>query len=362
MIELIRYVLALIVADTHLWPIGFGWAGWQAVFAFYALSGYLMTRVLHQRYGFGPVGTASFLANRVLRLWPAYLVVVAGTALALHFLPLQNFFFSLTEPHTLLERTTAITILGQVGFDFPYLIPLSRLAPTSWSLSIEIFCYCLLAFYFAKTPVRLLALAALGVVGIALSTGYCWLVPSPYYGPYCFQNRYGVLQAGFIPFAAGGLAYLCRPQLRCWLAAYWKWLVASLLAAEAVVAADLFASVTIGPFLGCVGMVAALSFHGAERRPSRAVDFVGRASYHLFIAHVSIGAILVVGLAVPANSFFAFALTTVLALALSGLLVPLEWRLNRMRDRISGWGRRPAPATVATASVAAAAAPPGQSN
>src|SRR5690348_586439 len=116
MIELIRYVLALIVADTHLWPIGFGWAGWQAVFAFYALSGYLMTRVLHQRYGFGPVGTASFLANRVLRLWPAYLVVVAGTALALHFLPLQNFFFSLTEPHTLLERTTAITILGQVGF------------------------------------------------------------------------------------------------------------------------------------------------------------------------------------------------------------------------------------------------------
>jgi peptidoglycan/LPS O-acetylase OafA/YrhL len=363
-IELIRYALALTVADAHLWPIGFSGASWQAVFAFYALSGYLITRVLHQRYGFAPAGTAAFLVNRVMRLWPAYLVVVAGTALALHFLPLQNFFFSLTAPHTLLEKITLVTILGQVGFDFLYLIPLSRLAATSWSLSIEIFCYCLLGLYFAKTPARLLALAALGLVGISLSTGYCWLIPSPYYGPYCFQNRYGVLQAGFIPFAAGGLVYFYRPQLRRWLAAYWKWLAAALLAAEAIVAASLFASATIGPYLGVVGMVAVLAWHGAERRPSRAVDFIGRASYHLFIAHMSIAAILVVGLAVPANTFTAFALTTILALALSGVLVPLEWRLNRMRGRISGWGRQRAPATVATApvAVAAAAAPPGQSN
>jgi peptidoglycan/LPS O-acetylase OafA/YrhL len=68
MLEIIRYTLALIVAGTHLWPIGLTWTGWQAVFAFYALSGYLMTRVLHERYGFTPHGTVAFMVNRVLRL------------------------------------------------------------------------------------------------------------------------------------------------------------------------------------------------------------------------------------------------------------------------------------------------------
>src|SRR5690348_14078540 len=121
MIEIVRYLLALVVAETHLWPIGITWTGWQAVFGFYALSGYLMTRVLHERYGFSPSGTAAFLVNRVLRLWPAYLVVVFGTAAALHFLPLQNFFFSFKLPHGLWETLTTLTILGQVGFDFPYL-------------------------------------------------------------------------------------------------------------------------------------------------------------------------------------------------------------------------------------------------
>jgi hypothetical protein len=45
MIEVSRYILALIVALTHLQPLGMGRPGSIAVFAFYTLSGYLMTRV-----------------------------------------------------------------------------------------------------------------------------------------------------------------------------------------------------------------------------------------------------------------------------------------------------------------------------
>src|SRR5262249_15880828 len=111
MIELIRYALATIVAETHLGPPGIVWSGWQAVFAFYTLSGYLMARVLNERYGFSPRGTAAFLLNRVLRLWPAYLLVVAATLLAACFYPLNTFFFSLTVPHSLLEKVTTLTVL-----------------------------------------------------------------------------------------------------------------------------------------------------------------------------------------------------------------------------------------------------------
>jgi len=324
----------------------------------YTLSGYLMTRVLHERYGFTPSGTAAFLINRVLRLWPAYLVVIAGTWLTLHFLPLDQFFFSLTAPHALLERVTAFTILGQVAFDFKYLIPLSRLSPTSWSLSIELCCYCLLAFYFAKTRARLFALAGLGIAGLALSTGYCWAMPSPYYGPYCFQNRYGVVQAGFIPFAAGGLTYLYRPGLRRFVLSYWKWGIAAVLAAEALVIANVFASVTLGPFLGVIAMTAILAWSGGDRRPSAAIDFIGRASYHLFIAHMSIAAILVLGFALVPNRFPVFALSVAIALALSGVLVPLEWRLDRVRRRISG-GAAPSGPLAAAPGTSLATRPQG---
>ncbi len=257
------------------------------MFAFYALSGYLMTRILHERYGFTPRGITAFLINRVLRLWPAYLVVIAGTALALRFLPLQNFFFSLVPPRSLLGQVTNLTILGQVGFDFTYLIPLPRLAPTSWSLSIELFCYCLLGFYFGKTPRRLIALAAVGAAGTLLSSGHCWLDPSPYYGTYCFQNRYGVLQAGFIPFATGGLVYF-YDAVRCCgacLPMFGPGWLPGLSAPNCSSVINEFASVTRGPFLGVVAMSAILVARPPVSRPSPLVDFIGRASYHLFIAH-----------------------------------------------------------------------------
>jgi peptidoglycan/LPS O-acetylase OafA/YrhL len=335
MIEIIRYLLALIVAETHLWPIGIVWSGWQAVFAFYTLSGYLMTRVLHERYGFTFRGRTGFLINRVLRLWPAYLVVIGATGLALRFYPLDQFFFSFTPPHSWFDAVTNLTILGQVGFDFKFVLPQARWAATAWSLSIELCSYCLLAFYFARTPRRLVGFAVLGLIGISLSTGYCIAEPSPYYGPYCSQNRYGVIQAGFIPFALGGLVYFFRPGMKRFLTSFWPWFVIGLVAAEVAVASNMFVSVTLGPFLGAMMMLALLVWHGAGARPSSLTDFIGRASYHLFIAHMSIAAVLVVAFKQPVNSFRVFVVSVTLALILSGALVPLEWRLNRLRNLIA---------------------------
>jgi peptidoglycan/LPS O-acetylase OafA/YrhL len=86
-IEVSRYVLALIAVEVHLWPLGASWTGHVAVFAFYTLSGYLMTKVLNESYGFSTWGTVTFLINRVLRLWPAYFAILGLTLTALLFLP-----------------------------------------------------------------------------------------------------------------------------------------------------------------------------------------------------------------------------------------------------------------------------------
>ena len=117
MIEISRYVLAAIVVETHVWPLGAAWAGQISVFAFYTLSGYLMTRILNERYGFTPYGTAAFAINRVLRLWPAYIVVVALVLVALQICPLAHFFFLIRTPTSLADIVTNVTVLGQVTFE-----------------------------------------------------------------------------------------------------------------------------------------------------------------------------------------------------------------------------------------------------
>src|SRR5260370_567007 len=145
MIEISRYMLAAVVVQTHLWPQWADGTGQIAVFAFYTLSGYLMTRILHERYGFTVKGMVAFVLNRVLPLWPAYPAIMALALCARRFLPLQNFFFLIRTPANAADVIPNATIIGQVSFDFVQWLSLAKPLVTSWSLSIELCCYLLLA-------------------------------------------------------------------------------------------------------------------------------------------------------------------------------------------------------------------------
>ena len=74
-----RYVLSLLVMVGHLAPLWSSWCGYYAVFAFYLLSGFLMTKVLRRRYGGSSAGVVRFLANRALRIHPPYWAVLGLT-------------------------------------------------------------------------------------------------------------------------------------------------------------------------------------------------------------------------------------------------------------------------------------------
>src|SRR5690242_16177610 len=63
------------------------WTGVYAVFAFYVLSGYLMTRVLHETYGFTARGVGHFLWNRGLRIYPTYWVAAIVSLLVVWAVP-----------------------------------------------------------------------------------------------------------------------------------------------------------------------------------------------------------------------------------------------------------------------------------
>jgi len=333
MIEATRYALALLVAWTHLWYSPIGWVGWQAVFAFYTLSGYLMTRVLQERYGFSLLGMRAFALNRVLRLYPAYLSVAGVTLLMTFVLPLHNYIPTTRMPRNLLEWITNIIVVGQVGFDFGWGIDHTKLATTSWSLSIELVCYGLLAIYFAESSKRLIALAVLGLILCVASTAYCASTGLNIYGPYCGQNRYGVLQAGFIPFAIGGLVYFHKDTVAAWVRRRVMHLTVAFVLFEVVSYFSEFFRWVFAPFIGSVGIAAFIAV-STIKKDLRA-DFIGRASYHLFIAHMSVVSIIGTAGLTAFNGPIPFVVTIVLCLLLSAALVPMERNIEITRRRIA---------------------------
>ncbi|HET6160017.1 MAG TPA: acyltransferase [Dongiaceae bacterium] len=74
-----RFVLALMVVYQHYIEVRF--AGYLAVFSFYCLSGYLMTRVINEVYADGLSGFGRYLLNRALRIYPCYYAAL-GIAIA----------------------------------------------------------------------------------------------------------------------------------------------------------------------------------------------------------------------------------------------------------------------------------------
>lgn len=335
MIETIRFLLSTIVLEAHIWPIGAPWLAWQSVFAFYTLSGYLMTRVLNERYGFTPSGTLAFVLNRILRLWPAYLVAIAISYLALKFDWTAPTYGLLRIPSTLIEKITNITVLGQVTFDFQFMSRLSVLAPNGWSLSIELFCYLLLALYFARTPARLVWLAGIGAVALSLSTAYCSVTPG-YYGDYCFQNRYGVLQAGFIPFAVGGLVFFYGDRLKPLVESWWWAIAGAVIALIVAIYIVVPLQWTLAPFVGSFAMAAMLIYSFGRDFRNPVTDFFGRASYHLFITHWIIAGILVKTAHMQPGRLRLMFATLAAALLLSCVLVPMEHSIEKLRRRING--------------------------
>jgi peptidoglycan/LPS O-acetylase OafA/YrhL len=90
---------------------------------------------------------------------------------------------------------------------------------------------------------------------------------------------------------------------------------------------------TVAPYLGIGAMFVLLSIW--DGKPGNSMqDFFGRASYHLFIGHMPIAAVLVTDLKLTQESLVVFLSATVISLALSAGLVPIERYINISRQRI----------------------------
>jgi peptidoglycan/LPS O-acetylase OafA/YrhL len=92
---------------------------------------------------------------------------------------------------------------------------------------------------------------------------------------------------------------------------------------------------TLAPFLGSIAIGILITQCLGGQPASQVSAFLGRASYHLFIAHWILAALLVWMLEVPIGSFRLCLPTLVVLLLLSVGLVRLELYIERWRRRIA---------------------------
>jgi peptidoglycan/LPS O-acetylase OafA/YrhL len=317
MLDVYRFFLALAVVQGHLSEFALPWLAWQSVFGFYVLSGFLMTLILNENYGFGPFGFFRFWVNRFLRLLPSYYLILAITLLYIVLgTPLDQLNGALRSPTTAAGWFNNLTIFGLtgiVGTD----AAAARLVPTAWSLSIELVCYFLLAVYFAKSTRRLFALFLFGATVTIIHFVRVCTLPVP--ADFGFQDHYVVWQAGLIPFALGGLTYhyrhIFKPSLLVVTALFALLLLNALLGAVSDFhryVSGLYISMMINAVL-----VPTL-FRGASSAPWQAT--LGRMAYPVFISHWLVGTLVFLAFDVRPMGPAHFLMSVTATLAVSFLL------------------------------------------
>jgi peptidoglycan/LPS O-acetylase OafA/YrhL len=220
----LRFLLALCVVATHS-PgsriLGHELlSGITAVQAFYVISGFLITMVLNERQQYR--NATSFYVSRYLRLWPAYIVVVAATLAILHARQLHE--LALMRPSTIMFiGFSNLSLFFQdwfflLRFDAGYLVPTAHwtadpaphppeflIVPQSWTIGVELTFYLIAPF----TCRSVRGTAALFLFGLA--TRLClgaFVMPGldPWF--------YRFAPAEMMLFASGGLGYFAGRAIR----------------------------------------------------------------------------------------------------------------------------------------------------
>lgn len=200
-----RTALALEVALYHL--AGVPLIGEYAVGSFFVLSGYLMTAIMTQSYGYTLKGRMRFFANRALRLLPGYWFSIAVTLVLIALIGapyMAAYHKGMQVPATL---GSWLQNLSMLFLDIKPPNQMPRLTPPSWALTVEWLYYLLIGLGLARSV--LLSSLWLGL-SVVFNIALFWHDP---YSPLL----YGSLPAGSLGFAAGAWTYHHRDWIARWL-------------------------------------------------------------------------------------------------------------------------------------------------
>ncbi len=191
MFGLFRTILALFVVFQHIGSVPR--IGSYAVFGFYVLSGFLMTLILQENYGYTGKGMRAYLLNRFLRIYPVYwasclLSVVLILILGREFVTAQNEVIYLPENWQGVLRNFGLILSHDAT---------PRLTPPAWALTVELLFYVVIGLGVSRTRTITWIWFVLSVIYtiVAVAADLEW--PHRYFYPW----------AASLPFATGAMIY-----------------------------------------------------------------------------------------------------------------------------------------------------------
>lgn len=299
-----RLCLALLVAVSHLWADMLAGPAAYAVWAFFVLSGYLMTHVLNTKYGFSARGLRSYAHNRFLRIFPGFWVACMVGALVLWWLQQRGVDARKLNPAFGMPRDWKEW--GFLATLLPSFPRWNAPVPVANALSIEVGFYLLMPLLARHRSTALFAfvfgmlvVADHGFVTDTFAPRYAWFLPSaPAFalGALVFHWREALAR-----IAAPRLSILIWAVhcLGIYWDTFWPWTY------------GLYASAFLSAWV-----VVSL----AGRRTSHLDDVLGELSYPFYLLHATMGALLLVWFGYDRSATFAVA-SLALTFAASWLMV-----------------------------------------
>lgn len=333
----LRILLALCVAYGHLTKLPSFPSSDVAVQSFFVISGFYMALVLNEKYG--PGSYWLFISNRVLRLWPAYAVV-----LILSFAVADNWrsIFALNWFDVAFFIGSQILIIGQELYLFLFVndgtlaftahytevsTPLYTLAPIpqAWTLGLEIYFYLLAPFLVRRGPLFIAAMIAASLALRMLLQGAFGLSGEPWSFRF-FPSEFALFMAGSLGY------YVYAPKHRAQ-----RTLAKTLLSVAAVL---LFLALAINRWDGMWRLaslsVLGLVIVGTPNLFSATKDilwdkYLGELSYPIYVCHFLCGWMLMPS--TLAVAYAALLLSVAMSIALYHLIDrPIDnWRQARLR-------------------------------
>jgi peptidoglycan/LPS O-acetylase OafA/YrhL len=251
-------------------------AGWGGVDLFFAISGFLITRILLDASAHA--GLRAFFVKRAFRILPIYLVAIAAFVVASLVLGNDREVLPRIWVNLLLLTAWAIPFVGENGVPFTI----------TWSVSVEEFAYLLLGGLSLAGPRALrasLGWIVLGALAVRFAMVLVWRFPP--------ESIYYFAPGRIDAIALGGLAAVHGGALRRVVAlgpAVPALVVAALLGAMALVGRQSPIVAVPGYSLMAIAaawMVASIAY----RKPSlpafgtRALASVGLVSYFIYLFH-----------------------------------------------------------------------------
>ena len=201
MFGIYRFVLALNVVVFHILAVPN--VGPLAVYSFFVLSGFLMTLIMHQTYGYTTAGFKKYALNRFYRLYPIYWLLVI---LALVVVLVVGAEFSERFHSAMRFPNTFSSVLANASMIYPLWKPSAypvRISPASWALTIEIIFYLLIGLGLSRKKM-------ITWVWFALSMSY-FLYNNLILQLYSFG--YGNFITASLPFSAGALVFFYKDRV-----------------------------------------------------------------------------------------------------------------------------------------------------